>query len=450
MERVNNTSQIAQPGMLDCISLRHRYFKLIGYQPHDGQIKLHNDSAQFRVAVCGRRWGKTTAAAREVELMLLQPNKRVWIVAPYFELTEKVFREVTATLLDRLELPTEVLAEREHRIKFPWGSELRGKTADNPRGLLGEGLDLLVFDEAAHAPQSVWERYLSPTLLDRAGRALFITTPDGHNWLYHLFLRGLNPDYPHWSAHHSVSSVNPHLDHCLLQNEESVLPPEVFAQEYNAEFVTRFGAVFPEFSLNNHTANLKVYPGLPVYRGLDFGFTNPFACIDIQILDSGAVNVLNCYYKSKTTLNQHIDYLLNSERELYPTQFKRGHIYYAGDPSGAVERGELAASGIAVLTRQTPLLGSLDKMRSLMRSINPSGIRPLLLVDTKCSELIRELQHYQYPDTGGEVPIKVNDHCIDALRYCLACFYHTACQNYKKHLHAPNLKRYSLFSSINT
>lgn len=426
MERNNQTSIIDSLVKTSPEILRNRYFQIIGYQPHEGQIKLHNDSSRFRVAVCGRRWGKTTAAAREVELTLLQPNKRVWVVAPYFELTEKVFREVIITLIDKLALPTEVLAEREHRLKFPWGSELRGKTADNPRGLLGEGLDLLVFDEAAHAPKIVWERYLSPTLLDRCGQALFITTPDGQNWLHDLYLRGLSPDFPDWSAIHSASSTNPHLDKLLLANEENSLPPEVFAQEYSAEFVSRFGAVFPEFSLTHHVKEIKIDPFMPVYRGLDFGFTNPFVCVDTQINEKGEVNIINCYYKTRTTLNEHINYLKSTECKFYPQQHKVGHIYYAGDPAGAVERGELASQGIAVVTRQTPLIGSLDRLRSLMRMKSKDNLRPLLQVDRRCVDLIREFQQYQYPDNGGEVPIKENDHCIDALRYCLSSFYQFA------------------------
>jgi len=34
-------------------------------------------------------------------------------------------------------------------------------------------------------------------------------------------------------------------------------------------------------------------------------------------------------------------------------------------------------------------------------------------------KLIRALQHYRYPDAGGELPLKdgEHDHLIDALRY---------------------------------
>ncbi len=36
------------------------------YRPHPGQRALHESGARFRVAACGRRWGKTLAATAEM------------------------------------------------------------------------------------------------------------------------------------------------------------------------------------------------------------------------------------------------------------------------------------------------------------------------------------------------------------------------------------------------
>ena len=56
-------------------------------------------------------------------------------------------------------------------------SEIRGKSADNPVSLLGEGLDWLIVDEAARLKPAIWEGHLSQRLIDKKGWALLISTP---------------------------------------------------------------------------------------------------------------------------------------------------------------------------------------------------------------------------------------------------------------------------------
>jgi phage terminase large subunit len=48
-----------------------------------------------------------------------------------------------------------------------------------------------------------------------------------------------------------------------------------------------------------------------------------------------------------------------------------------------------------------------------------------LLVDPRCHETIREFNQYRYPEqhadrNADETPLKMDDHCMDALRYAVA------------------------------
>ena len=92
----------------DLISYKRKYFKFTNYFPHDGQKKLHfpEKDARFTVAVCGRRWGKSVAASKEIEAVITQPKKRAWVVAPSYQLAEKVFREVWHELITNQGVPT--------------------------------------------------------------------------------------------------------------------------------------------------------------------------------------------------------------------------------------------------------------------------------------------------------------------------------------------------------
>ena len=47
---------------------KQKWFNYMGYKPHEGQRKLHfpeKPDANYFVNICGRRYGKTTAAYRE-------------------------------------------------------------------------------------------------------------------------------------------------------------------------------------------------------------------------------------------------------------------------------------------------------------------------------------------------------------------------------------------------
>lgn len=65
---------------------KRKWFEFLDYSPHPGQQKVHNalDKKRFVVSCCGRRWGKSMAAAKEAEALVSQPNKNIWIVAPTY------------------------------------------------------------------------------------------------------------------------------------------------------------------------------------------------------------------------------------------------------------------------------------------------------------------------------------------------------------------------------
>ena len=224
-------------------------FRDLGYQPHPGQQAVHDSPASRRVLACGVRWGKTLCAAMEGLAAAMAPKERSygWVVAPTYDLADKVFREIELIVARHLSHRLIALKENERRIvlrNMAGGiSEIRGKSADNPVSLLGEGLDFLIVDEAARMKPSIWEGHLTQRLLDRRGWALLISTPRGKGWFYELFMRGRrgDPDVASWSA---PSWTNPHLDRDQIEAERRRLPERVFRQEYGGEFIEGSGSVF--------------------------------------------------------------------------------------------------------------------------------------------------------------------------------------------------------------
>ncbi|HVS08622.1 MAG TPA: terminase family protein [Planctomycetota bacterium] len=224
-------------------------FDLLGYQPHSGQIAIHRSRAPRRVVACGVRWGKTLCAAMEGIAAALAPADRSvgWVVAPTYDLADRVFREIQVVILEKLR--HRILTMREHdRViviqNLAGGrSEIRAKSADNPVSLLGEGLDWVVVDEAARLKPAIWQNHLSQRLIDRRGWALLISTPKGKGYYYDLFQlgQGRDPDYASWNM---PSWTNPLLDREVIEEERARVPERVFRQEYGAEFIEGSGSVF--------------------------------------------------------------------------------------------------------------------------------------------------------------------------------------------------------------
>ena len=176
---------------------KENWVDFIDYTPHKGQELLHNapDSARFIVGCCGRRWGKSHSAAREAEVYLTQPGKVIWVVSPNYNTSEKIFRIVYEDMVIKKGYKPTQYSAKEQILKFEWdggASMLCGKSAEIPSTLIGEGCDLVIIDEAAKIKnlKKIWEMYLRPTLSDKKGKAIFISTPDGYSYFHELYLRG--------------------------------------------------------------------------------------------------------------------------------------------------------------------------------------------------------------------------------------------------------------------
>lgn len=218
-------------------------FEALGYEPHTGQVLVHRSRAPRRVLACGSRWGKTMCAAHEAVAAMLEPREKSlgWIVAPSHDLADRVFRRIVEIVETRLKHRVREISPREQRIVLTnlggGVSEVRGKSADRPYSLLGEGLHWMVVDEAAQLDREIWDEYLSQRLVDRRGWALLISTPKGPGWFLRMYRRGQNgkdPDYESWS---SPSITNPHLDAAAIEAERARLPEDTYRQEYLGEFV---------------------------------------------------------------------------------------------------------------------------------------------------------------------------------------------------------------------
>lgn len=218
-------------------------FASLGYVPHAGQAEVHASTASRRVVACGTRWGKSTVGVFEAIAELLAPRDegRGWLVAPTFDLTQRIYRQVVEVVRTRFDHRLVAFEPRIHRMvvaNLGGGlTELRAKSADRPSSLLGESLDFVIVDEGAQLKATVWDQHLGPRLVDRKGRALILSTPSGGGWFHDMYRRGQRGRDEGVASWSMPTWTNPHIPPEAIETERSRLPEDVFREQYGAEFI---------------------------------------------------------------------------------------------------------------------------------------------------------------------------------------------------------------------
>jgi predicted phage terminase large subunit-like protein len=207
---------------------------------HPAQHQVRKSPVRFKVVSAGRRFGKTRLGIALGTAACLKGG-RVWWVAPTFQITAIAWRQFKALAQ---QIPDTDVKEGDKMLTLFTGGWVQMKTADNPTALRGEGLDLVMVDEAAHIMNwdEVWNQALRPALTDRQGNALLISTPKGHNHFHELYR--MADDHEDWQSWHFPSWSNPYLSPAEIEVARQQLPALVFRQEYGAEFVQLSGAMF--------------------------------------------------------------------------------------------------------------------------------------------------------------------------------------------------------------
>ena len=415
---------------------KKEWFKFSNYEPHKGQLKLHYppNETRFIVACCGRRWGKSYSAAMEAELMVTQPNKTVWIVAPTYSTSEKIFNKVYDDLIINHKMGDFAThkSKKAQYIHFEWGSKIEGKSAEHPDGLIGEGCDLIIIDEASKINlNKIWQAYLRPTLSDKKGKAIFVSTPDGFNTFYEYFLLGQKQK--HWYSFNSPSWENSHafpdgLEDFDLAEARSTVDKEVFEQEYGSKFTVMSGRVYPEFSRETHVEEMGYNPAYPVFASIDFGFRMP-ACIWFQPFQHNGVTHINVI--------DEIIHQKNIKLDMFISMFKARPwriVRVYGDPAGYQVQSSVGVGEADLFYQKTghrvfslrdrasrSIASGISHVRGFIRSAD-DVIR--LHISKKCIGLIEDLESYRYPEHKDGTQLKneplkdgLHDHGADALRY---------------------------------
>lgn len=403
-------------------------FHELGYSPHSPvQREVHFSDARFRIVCCGRRWGKSTWAGHELTKKMFVPDSLNWIVGPNYGLGEKEFRVVWNDFkkLGLLGDCAKSYNKNQGSMRIHWrtmNSTLEVKSAERPDSLVGDKLNHVCMSEAAKHKLSTWQMYVQPGLSDLRGTADFPSTPEGYNWYEAMFQLGQQDASNVYKSWQLPSWTNPVLfplgyDDPEIARLRKELTPQYFAQEIGAEFTVFEGKIYDNFHTNSHVRPLRFNPSWPNYLALDFGFTDPFVCLDIQVNPvSQRIHVWREYQVTQKSTTEHA---YDIASRINPEGYRVDGTY--ADPRGADEIATLQMiwGGIAEPHVVGWLLG-IEAVKQAMMT-REDGM-PGILIDPSCVHLIRQLKGLRakiiregHNERQGQHDY--DDHGPDALRY---------------------------------
>jgi len=190
---------------------------------------------------CGRRWGKTAMAST----MICDGAARGenWgLFAPDYKITSETYRDI----YEILEPITLSASKIDGVIRCVGGGRVDFWTLNNPRAGRSRKYHGVIIDEAAFAGpdmEDIWTKSIKPTLLDYRGVGWVFSTPagqDDENWFYRICV---DPG-SEFVEFHAPTSTNPYLPAEEVAKLELENSPEVYRQEYLAEFVDWSGVAF--------------------------------------------------------------------------------------------------------------------------------------------------------------------------------------------------------------
>ena len=386
----------------------------------DIQKQIINDTNRFKIIISGRRSGKTMCAIASLAKYSRYPNKKCMYIAPTYRMAKQIAWEDLKALL-REKNWAKKINESELTITLINDSIIMLRSADNPDSIRGIGLDYVVLDEAADITEDAWRAVIRPTLSDREGDAMIISTPKGRGYLWDLYNDAKHQtDWQSWQFTTAQGGI---VSEEELAQARLDLDERTFKQEYEAEFVDYSGLIY--YAFGEHNIVEQPVPSdlrFPIHVGIDFNIDPGCAVIGFQ--HNSGIHVFDELEIWGTNTEEMV-------RELQRRYPDRKIICYP-DASGSQRRTSAGGRTDHIILKNAGFqlrVGSInpavkDRISAVNAVCKQDNVR--LTISPKCSKIIEGLRKHTYKE-GTRQPHKDGakdySHFNDALGYMVNHLY---------------------------
>lgn len=389
------------------------------------QSQIIADPARFKVVVAGRRYGKTHLSLFDLLIdeqkgAWRKPKMRNWFVAPTYKQAKNIAWNILKEICYEYPQLIHKKNESELSIEFINGSLVELKGCDNEDSLRGPGLDKINPDEFAFVKDGkrLWGEVLRPMLTDRKGKATFIGTPDGFNYMYDIYQKGRTGEdgFKSWT-YKTIDS--PFIDPLEIEQARKELDERSFRQEYEASFEAATGRVYYNFDRIFNNAEQEYVKQFPIKLLVDFNIT-PMSWLILQTFQRQDFVI-----EELVRRNTNTEFMAKLVGDLYGYD-----TYYQvhGDYTGSYRSTKSPSTDFDIIRqilprcdfRLKPNPTVVDRINSMnSRVCNAKGERNLFVNVKKCPELVKDFEQVIWMEGKREMDKSNMDrtHTSDALGY---------------------------------
>jgi len=368
--------------------------------------------------------GKTIMLCHKCIKECLENPHSMWLLASQtFPMTRDV---IVKTFLEEVELlqksfdaagsPVELIKDfnkAELKLTFYNGSIVLFRSCDSFEKFKSLTLEGFGLDEIVDISSDVFQM-LQGRLRGRHTKHPFgiLTGNPGskNHWLYGLYFE--HPPSDDYQVVQTSSYDNIFLPDGYIKSMEESYDSDWIRRYLQGVWFTFEGLIFPEFDRNIHVGDYRdnVYNN---YGGsLDYGFRNPSCFLLLARDGDDNVIVVSELYKTGLTFS---DLVSEIEKVIAPVRGVFRSIFVDPSAPGLIE--ELHRVTRAKPANNDVVMG-ISQVKTLLKTRR-------LFIDRSCVNLIKELESYHYEKDNrskefSELPVKVHDHAVDALRYGVA------------------------------
>jgi len=346
---------------------------------HKGQAKAWRSQARYVAMIAGTGSGKSWFGPvwlyREIQKY---PQGSFLVVSPTYQMFQRIVLPRTLEFMNEVTKGEYHASDRTYYLST--GGRIYFGSADNPLSLEGVHVHAAWMDEAGQMKREAWDVVLRRVGFYN-GRVLITTTPYNLGWLKTEF-------YDRWRAGDSnydviqfASIENPHYPREEFERAKATMPSWKFRMFYLGEFARPENLIYSDFSNDNIVEPFDIPPTWRHFAGVDWGYTNPTA-----VYEESAMDV---------------------EKMIGDIKFE----YFACDPSEPSAIQVWKQKGLPAHAAVNDVLHGINEVSRLIKSKQ-------LRIFRVCYNTIDEINGYMW-NAEKEVPVKENDHLVDALRYAI-------------------------------
>lgn len=381
---------------------------------------LESSKAKVNLIYGGAGSGKSYTLAQYILLDIVAKHPRKSILVsrkfnPSLKLSSiKLFKELLETSIP---LPYRE-RKAEQSLIFPNGCEIHFRGLDDPEKVKSMEFNFIWLEEATEFTSDDFQHFrlrLRKATNDIPNRMFLTFNPIGkHSWIYKHFFEEKQPDA---KILHTVYKDNPFLDKEYVKMLEDLVNVDRYYYEVYVlgKFAELINTIYDNWEVVKPTRLPKDYD--EIIYGVDFGYNNPSAILEIGLKDDD-IYVLKEFYRKGLTNNELIEAL---ESFMYS---KNAPVY--ADSAEPDRIKELEDRGFYVYPAKKSVKDGIDYVK-----------RFKIYISNLCTNTIEEIEQYKWrEDRQGNIleePVKMNDHAMDALRYAVYTHGKTAgtLQSYK-------------------